>query len=298
MNMDEFLPEDLRGAGPYTMEQLQGAKRTGGILAARALFCDERHALHVDLGCCPGVISREEGAEGIRTGLTRDIAILSRVGQNVCFRVTEISGGRAVLSRAAAQRDALDFLLTRCVPGEILPAVVTNPAAFGAFCDVGCGVPALIGLGNISVSRVRHADERFAKGQRIYAAIKTLDPSQRRVTLTHKELLGTWLENASLFRAGQTVCGVVRAVREYGLFVELTPNLSGLAEVEPELRAGDPVSVYIKSIQPEKLKVKLSVIRKLDAAPPRKPPRYFLTQGRIGVWQYGTDGYAKEMTIF
>ena len=298
MHMNEFLPEGLRGAGPYTLERLRRARADGEVLEARAVFCDEHHALHVELGCCPGVIVREEGAAGIRTGLTRDIAILSRVGKPVSFLVTEVYDDHAVLSRAAAQEAALDHLLGQHRPGDVIPAVVTNPTGFGAFCDVGCGVPALIGLENICVARIRHAGERFSRGQRICAAIRTLDPSQRRVTLTHKELLGTWQENAERFRAGQTVCGVVRGVRDYGVFVELTPNLSGLAEADQSLRPGDGVSVFIKSILPEKLKIKLSVIQKLDAAPPAEPLSYFVTEGHLGVWQYGNNCYAKDMTIF
>ena len=42
-----------------------------------------------------------------------------------------------------------------------------------------------------------------------------------------KELLGTWLENAAAFAAGETVVGLVRSVEPYGVFVELAPNLAG-----------------------------------------------------------------------
>ena len=46
-----------------------------------------------------------------------------------------------------------------------------------------------------------------------------------RITLTHKELLGTWAENAAQFHAGETVAGIIRSVEPYGVFVELSPNL-------------------------------------------------------------------------
>mgnify|MGYP002508912097 CR=1 FL=1 len=41
--------------------------------------------------------------------------------------------------------------------------------------------------------------------------------------------------------------GIVRGIKEYGIFVELTPNLSGLAEWRGAVNVGDAVSVYIKS---------------------------------------------------
>ena len=58
-------------------ETLCSAMRIGQILEGRALLCDYDHNLIVDLGCCRGVIPREEGALGIREQTVRDIAIIS-----------------------------------------------------------------------------------------------------------------------------------------------------------------------------------------------------------------------------
>ena len=134
-------------------------------------------------------------------------------------------------------------------------------------------------------------------GQRIYAAIRTLDRVQRRVFLTQRELLGTWTENAARFCAGQTVIGVVRSLTDYGAFIELTPNLSGLAEDNGTLRVGDHVAVYIRAIVPETLKIKLSVLHHVEPQP-REPLRYFQTEGHIRQWRYGNEHFAKCYTIF
>lgn len=69
-------------------------------------------------------------------------------------------------------------------PGCILPAVVTHLESFGAFVDIGCGVPSLIGIENISVSRIPHPDQRFRVGQAIFAVVQELDPKLGRVYLT------------------------------------------------------------------------------------------------------------------
>lgn len=45
-------------------ETLQSAMRIGQILEGRALLCDYDHNLVVDMGCCRGIIPREEGAPG------------------------------------------------------------------------------------------------------------------------------------------------------------------------------------------------------------------------------------------
>ena len=121
----------------------------------------------------------------------------------------------------------------------------------------------------LSVSRIAHPADRLQEGQEIFAAVLALDLQQGRVVLTHRELLGTWAENAALFRAGMTVPGYIRGIKDYGAFVELTPNLSGLAESREGLREGDRVSVYVKSILPDRMKLKLLII---DQLPPGRTP--------------------------
>ena len=113
------------------------------------------------------------------------------------------------------------------------------------------------------------------------------------MVLTHRELLGTWAENAALFRPGMTVPGYARGVKDYGTFVELTPNLSGLAECKDGIREGDRVSVYIKSILPERMKLKLLVIDTLPPADVPEPPRYFVTEGILDRWRYAPPGCQK-----
>lgn len=296
--MNHMLPEGLHPQPEgYTREELLLAMQQRRVLQARAVLCDERHALHVPLGCCEGVIERAEGARGIAGGQTRDLAILSCVGRPVCFHVLGFfPDGQARLSRRSAQEQALDLLL-RQRPGDILPAVVTGLAEFGAFCDIGCGALGLLGTRRICMSRPAHAADCLRVGQRIFTAVRTLDPVQRRVTLTMRELLGTWQENAARFRAGQTVTGVVRTVTDYGTFIALTPNLCGLAETDGRLRPGQAVCVFIRAILPETLRIKLTVLHPLEALPPQALV-YTQTEGHLDLWRYGTPDRAKAVTIF
>ena len=94
--MTEFLPEGRRLADRENTAALQSAKTlmqsavTGAILEAPCTVCDTEHNMHVDLGCMKGIIPRSEGAIGIDSGVTRDIALISRVGKPVCFKITGI----------------------------------------------------------------------------------------------------------------------------------------------------------------------------------------------------------------
>lgn len=187
----------------------------------------------------------------------------------------------------------MDYFLEHLTPGAVLTGRITRLESFGAFVDIGCGIVAMLPIEHISVSRIAHPRERFRTGQKIRAAVWAFDREARRITLTHRELLGTWLENASRFRPGETVRGVVRTVKEYGSFIELAPNLSGLAETRVPLTAGDGVSVYIKSIRSDRMKVKLQVIEKLPPAPP-EPLRYQITGGVLERWTYSPPDYERE----
>lgn len=111
-----------------------------------------------------------------------------------------------------------------------------------------------------------------------------------RICLSHRELLGTWEENAALFQAGETIAGIVRSVEPYGIFVELTPNLAGLAEPREDVRVGQQAAVYIKSVQPEKLKIKLALIDTQDSTTPPAPLHYFITEGPLTDWRYSPPG--------
>ncbi|MBR4303829.1 MAG: 30S ribosomal protein S1 [Clostridia bacterium] len=288
MSQGKYLPEGRLGAKVGTREALERAIREGTVLEGRAVRCTDRHELVVDINGIRGIIPREETAIGIDTGRTREIAILSRVGKTVCFKAIARAGDGFILSRKAAQQEALDHYMSSVQTGEIIRCRVTHLENFGAFVDIGCGVISMIGIENISVSRIAHPAERFALRQDIYAVVIGKDPKNGRISLSHKELLGTWEQCASLLNPGETVSGVVRGVEDYGIFVELSPNISGLAEPKSGISIGDNVSVYIKSINPERMKIKLLIIDSEEKCERRliTPRDYYLTEGILHTWRY------------
>lgn len=284
--MQPFRPEGLFAAPPG-FEDLQNGIATGEIFRAMCVKCDEYHNLHVDLGDRTGIIPREEAALGHAEGKVREIAILSRVGKPVSFQVMALDrDGKPVLSRRRAQLEAKSYFLSALRPGDVIPAVVLNPADFGLFCDIGCGVTALMRIDRCCVSRLRTTRDLFRPGQEISAALLSVDDTEGLIYLTGRELLGTWEENAAGFAPGQTVTGTVRSIMPYGAFVELTPNLSGLAETLPDLQEGDRVSVFIRSILPQKHKIKLNILEILPRNPHPDPMNFYITQGHLDQWEY------------
>ncbi len=306
--MTDYLPEGCRlhtaenQAAIRSTEALAKAMRCGTILEARVTLCDSSHNLIVDMPCMPGIIPRTEGAKGISEGTTRDIALIARAGKPVCFRVMRIEPDeygkpRAVLSRRAVQEECWDKYLSRLTPGDIIPVKITHMERFGCFVDAGCGIPSLIPIDAVSVSRISHPSDRFTTGQNIRAVVKGFEDG--RLCLSHKELLGTWEENAAGFAVGETVAGMIRSVEPYGVFVELTPNLAGLAEPQTHLKPGQCASVYIKALIPEKMKVKLVIVDVFEPDAPLPPIKYFTEENHINSWRYTPDSASKVIeTIF
>ena len=292
-----------RSAARLSPAELRAAMASGEILQATALAFDTRRQLRFELGGVKAVMPFAQCADGAETGNVRDIAVLTRVGRPTCFVIegldTDEDGAPCYrLSRAKAQQLCKTEYLDTLSPGDILPCTVTHIEPFGAFCDVGCGISALLPIDCMSVSRISSPADRVSVGQQILCAIKNRD-AQGRFVLTIRELLGTWAENAARFHVGETVVGIVRSVEEYGTFIEIAPNLAGLAESCADLTPGQAVSVYIKNILPEKMKIKLVIVNKNISQSLRFEPHYFITEGRMKSWVYSTPQSHKQIeTVF
>ena len=280
---------------------LEDAIKKQTVLEGRVCRCTPEHDLIVDLDFCEGIIPRLEGAIGIKEGTTRDIALLSRVNHPVnfvvdCIRQNPDGTLTPILSRKKAQLLCREDYISQLSPGDVIPAKVTHMEPFGCFVDIGCGIPSLIPIDRICVSRISHPSDRFLPNQDIWAVVTSIENG--RVSLSHKELLGTWEENTALFTPGETVCATIRSVESYGIFVELAPNLAGLAEFKKGVKPGQQASVYIKSILPDKMKVKLILIDSFDSTESPKPLHYFIHSGHIGHWVYSPEGAKKKLETF
>ena len=299
-----YPPEGLRPPASFTMASLQEAAEHGEILEAVPQRCGTDHTLHFSLDGIAARMPRSEAVAPWVSGANREIAVLSRVGKPTCFLVTALRADAkgaplAILSRRRAQDAAMADFLEHLEPGRVIPGRVTRLESFGAFVDIGCGIVAMLPIEHISVSRIAHPSQRFREGQKILAVVRAVDRERRRITLTHRELLGTWMENASRFQPGETVRGIVRSVQPYGSFVELTPNLSGLADNREDLAAGDAVSLFIRSIRPQRMKIKLQVLEKLPPAERPTPLTYQITDGQLAQWVYSPPGCERTVeTVF
>lgn len=296
MKQNLYLPEGrlintaANRTATATLDSLERAYMDGTILEGVCTLCDTERNLHVRIGQHVGVIPHSECVY-LRDGeRPKDIAIISRVGKPVCFKILEIrqseEGISLILSRRLAQLECTLAYIDRLSSGDVIPARVTHLESFGAFVDVGCGIISLLPIDTLSVSRIAHPKDRIWSGQDLMVVVKSADYDSGRISLSHRELLGTWQENAALYSPGQTAAGIIRSIENYGVFVELTPNLAGLAEYRDGVEVGKSAAVYIKSIIKDKMKIKLVIIDTYPAEGQPMPINYFIKQGHIDYWRY------------
>ena len=311
--MNKYSPEGtiIHTAKNYeyisSEEGLRRALEKQRILEAPVLLCDHNLNLHIELPCGIRAIIPKDEAQYIKDGdVAKDIAILTRVGKPVCFKITGFSRSPsgekiAILSRRRAQAECIEHYVSSLTPGDIIPARITHLESFGAFVDIGCGIISLLSIDSISVSRISHPSARLAVSDMLYTVVKSVD-ERGRVYVSARELLGSWEENASYFTEGETVRGIVRSVESYGIFVELKPNLAGLAEYRDGVYPGQSAAVYIKSIIPEKMKIKLIIIDTRDTTEPIEPLEYFIDTEKtthITSWQYSPPSCKRVIeTVF
>ncbi len=296
MKQNLYLPEGRLLVSSYnrlataSIDSLERALLDGSILEGVCTLCDNEHNLHVRVGEFNGIIARDDCVYLRHGEKIKDIAIISRVGKPVCFKIVGIEneGGevRLILSRAAAQRECLLAYVEKLTAGDIIDARVTHMESFGVFVDVGCGIISLLPIDTLSVSRISHPRDRISAGQDLHVVVKTASDGSGRISLSHRELLGTWQENAELYSAGQTAAGVIRSIESYGVFVELSPNLAGLADYKEGAEVGKTAAVYIKSIIRDRMKIKLVIIDTYPAVNQPTPINYFIKQGHIDYWRY------------
>lgn len=264
MEIQKFIPEGwVDACSTVTPNELHKAYENGSIMNGFVTKCDDNYNLYVDLGNkVTGIIPREE-VEAINideTGFPKPNICVNKVNKIVQFKVKDIKQEDVIiLSRKEVGKEALNWVQNDLKEGMVVCGIVKNIRPYGVFVEIGGGVAGLLHIEDISVARIKTPLERFKIGQKINVMVKYIDRSKQRLLLTYKELLGTWEDNIKEFSEGDVVEGIARETEKYknGIFIELKPNLVGLADYKENIQYGQKVNVSIRKIIPEKKKVKL-----------------------------------------
>ena len=185
----------------------------------------------VDLGGVDGLIHVTD----ISYGRVKDPASVLTPGQLVASRVTKIDAekGRVSLSLKAVAPDPWETAISRFEAGARVSGKVASVTDYGAFVELEDGVEGLIHISEMTWSkRLRHPSKILAAGQETEAIVLKVQPAERRISLSLKQLSqDPWEGAEDRYQVGVVVEGRVRNVTSYGAFVELEEGVDGLVHV-------------------------------------------------------------------
>jgi len=146
--------------------------------------------------------------------------------------------------------------------GQVMSGVVKNIQPYGAFIQTDKGIDGLLYIEDISVARIKTTAERLSVGQKINVMVKDINEEKNKVYFSYKEMLGTWDENIRDIQEKTVIPGIIRETEKdkRGIFIELKPNLVGMAEYKEGFEYGQKVEVYVKKIVEDKKKIKLKLV--------------------------------------
>lgn len=256
MNIFKFLPEG------WEKDNFTGNRN---IFQGMVEKCDEDYNLHIKMNDgMSGIIPREE-VEALNldeNGLPKINLCTGKVHKYVQFKIKEKDGDNYILSRKEVQEEVLNSVKSDLEEGQVVNGIVKNITPYGAFVDIGGGIVGLVHIEDLSVARIKTPYERIKIGQKLNIVVKSIDRDLGRINLSYKERFGSWEENANNFKVGMKTKGIIRETEKNknGIFIELTPNLVGMAEYKEGLNYGEKIDVAIKKIDYDKKKIKLIIL--------------------------------------
>ena len=211
------------------------------------------------------IMPRDEASSIVgEDGLVEEKHIINKKGKvlHTCIKEIVQNGDNIelILSKKILELKVRRWMYMHLKPGMKLKGVVVSTTEYAAFVDVGGGVTGILKLQDMTDLVLQHASDMFKIGQRIEVIVKKYDRDTGRIELSYKEFLGTFEENVKNLKEGDIVEGIIRNRIKTGVFVELKPNLVGLAEHVNGIEYGQKVLVSIKRINIEKKKIKLIII--------------------------------------
>ena len=153
---------------------------------------------------------------------------------------------------------------------------------FGAFVEIEPGIDGMIHISDLSWTRkYGHPSEALQKGQEVKCVVLEVNEEKQRISLGMKQMTeDPWIHAIpEKYIPGQIIKGKIAKLTNFGVFVELEPELEGLLHIseladhkidKPQdvVKPGDDVEVKILKVDPEARKIGLSLRRVQWAAAP------------------------------
>jgi small subunit ribosomal protein S1 len=191
------------------------------------------------------------------------------VGKTMDVKVIDVNEGeeKLIVSEKVVWEEKQKNVISKYKVGDTIEGEVSALADFGAFVKFDI-LEGLVHISEIAWQRIDHPRDILKVGDTVKAEIIGIEGSK--VFLSMKKLIeDPWKSVGDRYRIGQVVQGKVLKANPFGFFVELDPDIHGLAHIS-ELskkpiqdlttiaKPGEMLDFMIVSIEPEQHRLGLS----------------------------------------
>ena len=171
--------------------------------------------------------------------------------------------------------------------GKVFQGKVAKLTNAGAYIELGNGIDGFLHIEDVAWNRKFNHMNQFCKvGDMLEVKVKSVDPENRRVRLTVKDITGNpWDNFRKSYPRNTNVTGTISSVTDFGVFVKLPGDIEGLVskfnlgspdeDYTDKLlesykdRIGEQITVTVLDVNPQTQKINLSEkesIRKKQAS--------------------------------
>jgi small subunit ribosomal protein S1 len=206
------------------------------------------------------------------------------LGQTIKASILKINKkrGNVIISRRKYLSDQRaenrkDILSTLAV-NQIIRGTVKNITNYGVFIDIG-GVDGLLHITDMTWGRIGHPSEMVKMGDQINVKILSFDKDNEKISLGLKQLdQNPWEKVSETLKEGSRIKGKISSITDYGLFVEVAPNIEGLVHISEiswtsrisnlsnRFKVGEEIEILVVSMDKENRRMSLS-IKQLEQNP-------------------------------
>lgn len=194
----------------------------------------------------------------------------SYVGGELDVRVIDVNENedKLIVSEKSVWEERQKDLISRYRAGDRVAGEITALADFGAFVRFDT-LEGLVHISEIAWQRIDHPRDFLKVGQKIEAEIIGIEGSK--IFLSMRKLIeDPWKNINEVYKIGDTVKGKILKINPFGFFVELTPEIHGLAHVselsdkpgaDPNAlgKVGEEMEFKVVSIEPKEHRLGLSL---------------------------------------
>lgn len=213
------------------------------------------------------------------------------VGKSLEVKIIDVNAEeeKLIVSEKTAWEEKQKNIIASYKVGDVIEGEISALADFGAFVKFD-NLEGLVHISELAWQRIDHPQDVVKVGQKIKAEIIGVEGSK--IFLSMKKLVeDPWKKIEEKYKVGQIVEGKVLKINPFGLFVELDPEIHGLAHIS-ELstkpiqnpnevaKIGDILKFKIISIEPidHRLGLSLRAVKEKSTLKQKKPAEILVTQ--------------------